>query len=117
MKKTWFFIAAFLLLMGIKVNALEPVPQPPQANLVEATGTIVHLGNNEALLVKRLNVTDAELEQSYEQWLSEKSINDVFRLSHIGNDLRVGDKIRFKYAIMTNSIPPLVPVQSYEIIK
>ncbi|MCL1948953.1 MAG: hypothetical protein FWF59_04395 [Turicibacter sp.] len=116
MKKNWLVVAAFLLFLGIRVNALEAVPKPPAIHLEQASGTIVHVGENEALLVKRLNLTDEELTKSYDEWLWPDTINEVFRLSNIGTELKVGDKIRFKYAIMTNSIPPLVPVQSYELL-
>ena len=116
MKKTWFLVAALSLFFGFRANAME-MQEPSQAALEEAKGTVVHVGKNEVLLVKRLDVPCEELEKSYDDWLSPETINDVFRLSNVGEDLKVGDQIRFKYAIMTNSIPPLVPVHSYEIIK
>jgi len=116
--KKWLAIGLFLLgVAGFKVHALEPAPQAPQVNLAEGAGTIVHVGDNEALLVKRLGLTAEELDKSYDEWLSAENINDIFRLSNVGPELKVGDQIRFKYAIMTNSIPPLVPIQSYELIK
>lgn len=112
--KKWLAISFLLLLLGVKAYAVESVPEP---TFTEGKGTIVHIGNDEVLLVNRLDLKECELAKTHDEWLSPETINDIFRLSNVGDELKVGDQIRFKYAIMTNSIPPLVPVQSYELIK
>lgn len=116
-RKIFAFFAVLFLLIGLKARAQEqeaPVPPPPA--LSEAVGTVVHIGDREILVVKRTDLSEKDLELGFDDWMSADHINDIVRLSNVGPEVKAGDHIHYKYAIMTQSIPPLIPVQSYEIV-
>ena len=79
-------------------------------------GTVVEVSADEVLFVAQLNLPTEMLERTFDDWLMSDQLNDVYRLSGVGNDVTVGTEIRIWIAITTRSIPPLAPVLSYEII-
>jgi len=80
-------------------------------------GTIIAVTEDEYLLVQKLNLSELEIANILEDSMSSEYINDLMRLSAIEEALEVGTEIEISYTIETRSLPPLVPVQSYEIIK
>ena len=80
-------------------------------------GTVVAVLEDEVLFVAQLNLSEALLERTAEDWFASDELSDLYRLTNIGSDISVGSEIRISFAIMTLSIPPLVPVINYEIIE
>jgi len=83
--------------------------------LREMEGTVVAIleDEGEVLFVEELNLSVEELSQTAEEWLT----SDIYRLTGIGSDVSIGTEIRISFAITTMSIPPLAPVESYEVLR
>ena len=75
-------------------------------------GTIIAILEDEVLFVNRLNLSEDEKAKAAEDWFE----SDIYRLTGIESDVRLGSEIRIQIGITTMSIPPLAPVVDYEII-
>jgi|GEM_PF-4401315 len=95
----------------------EDAELPLEEDFIQKTqGTIIAATEDEFLFIQRLNLSESEIASFFEESTSDEFIYDLMRLSNIDEALEVGTEIEIAYTIATRSLPPLVPVQSYEVI-
>jgi len=79
-------------------------------------GTVVAILNDEIIFVNQINISKEALKKTAEEWFTSEHMSDIYRLTGIESDVSVGTELRISFAITTMSIPPLAPIEAYEVI-
>ena len=80
-------------------------------------GTIIAILEDEFLFIPQINISEELLKRTADEWFKSDQMLDLYRLTNIKSDVKVGTEIRILFVIMTMSIPPLVPVMHYKILE